>query len=157
MIVSLIAAIDKNNGIGRGNQLLIKIPDDLKRFKKLTTGHTVIMGHKTYESIGHALPDRTNIVLSRKVIELPGCIVMHSINQALDYAREQGETEAFVIGGGEIFKLSLPMADKLYLTIVDAVYNADTFFPPYGEFDKIESEEEYEYNGLKYKFINLTR
>lgn len=134
MILSIIAALDKRHGIGRGGQLPWRIPSDLKRFKALTLGHHLIMGRKTYESIGKPLPGRTNIVVTRKADYQPaGVVTANSIQDALDIALQNGEKEVFIIGGGEIFRQVLPIADRLYLTYVDVNGNADVFFP---EIDK---------------------
>jgi dihydrofolate reductase len=137
-VISLIAAIDKKRGLGKDNKLLFKIPEDLKRFKEITSGHVVIMGRKTYESIGHTLPERTNIVITRDesyVVE--GGIVVHSFEKALQKGKELEQNEIFIIGGGDIYNQSMDSADKLYLTIVEGSYDADTFFPEYPEFSNV--------------------
>lgn len=145
--VSIIAAIQKKDrGLGYQNQLLTHLSDDLKRFKALTTDHPIVMGRKTFESIGRALPGRTNIVITSNDSFRPeGVIVKHSLDEALKEAAEaadkiHGCNETFVIGGGEIYKQALPFADKLYLTIVDTDKPADTFFPEYSNFKKVISE-----------------
>ncbi len=126
MSISIIAAIGKKNELGKGNQLLWHLPDDLKHFKELTSGHTVVMGRKTFESIGKPLPNRRNIVITRDTnYKQDGVQVVHSIEEI-----EKGDEEIFVIGGGEIYKQALPFADKLYITEVNAEEkDADTFFP----------------------------
>lgn len=130
MILSLIVAIDRLGGIGKDNQLLWHLPADLKHFKSITTGHTVIMGRKTHESIGRALPNRRNIILSRGYITAPdGCEVMASLDEALSSCKN--EPKAFVIGGAEIYRLAIDKADELYLTRVDTQADADTFFPEF--------------------------
>jgi dihydrofolate reductase len=132
MIVSLIAAMDRHRGIGKDNQLPWRLPADLKRFRELTTGHHVIAGRKTYESIGKPLPNRTNIIVTRhQGYEAKGCFVVHSLGEALALARTRGETETFVIGGAEIYAQALAVADQLYLTFVAAEVEADTFFPEF--------------------------
>ena len=132
MKISLIASIGKGGELGIKNQLLWRLPDDLKNFKKVTTGHTIVMGKKTYESIGKPLPDRKNIILTRDLnYEAEGCIVAHSPEEILKFVNS--EDEVFIIGGGEIYKLFLPLANKLYLTEVNAELPADTYFP---KFDK---------------------
>lgn len=154
MIVSLIAAIGKNNELGRGNQLLWKLPADMQHFRDTTRGHAVIMGRKTFESIGRPLPDRENIVVTRqKGYYAPGITVVHSLDEALRFAAlEQGkhfeekqeETEIFVIGGGELYKEAISRAQKLYITRVDdAVPDADTFFPEIGPEWKEVTREAY--------------
>jgi len=144
MKVSIIAAVGKNRGIGKDGKLLWRLSDDLKRFKALTKGHAVIMGRKTWDSIGRPLPDRKNIVISRNPdFKAEGAIAVPSFEAALKEAA--GDMEVFVIGGGEIYKLALPMARTLYLTEVDADLPADAFFP---ELDPTEwmsvSHEEHE-------------
>lgn len=130
MILSLIVAIDQRGGIGKDNQLLWHLPADLKHFKAITSGHTVIMGRKTHESIGRALPNRRNIVLSRAMTSAPdGCECVSSLEEALK--RCQDEPKAFVIGGAEIYRLAIDKADELYITRVDTLADADTFFPEF--------------------------
>lgn len=147
----------KNRAIGRNNKLLWNIPDDLKHFKKITTGHAVIMGRKTFESIGRPLPNRANIIITRdKNFKAAGCIIYHSLDEALDFAKQKNE-EIFIIGGGQIYEQALPYADKLYLTIIDDEPKADTFFPDYLKFKNIISEENKKYDKIKYKFMELTK
>ena len=136
MIVSLIAALDRRRGIGKDNQLPWRLPADLKRFRELTTGHHIITGRKTYESIiaigGKPLPGRTTIIITRnQSFSAEVCFVVHSLNEALALARSRGEQEAFVIGGAEIYAQAMPQADRLYLTLVDAEVEADAFFPAF--------------------------
>ena len=132
MIVSLIAALDRRRGIGKDNQLPWRLPADLKRFRELTTGHHIITGRKTYESIGKPLPGRTTIIITRNHdYSAAGCFVTHSLADALALARSRGEQEAFVIGGAEIYAQALPLADRLYLTLVEAEVEADAFFPTF--------------------------
>ncbi len=130
MIISIIVAVAKNNEIGRGNDLLWRLPAEIKRFKELTTGHTIIMGRKTFESLPKgALPNRRNIVLSRDTnISYENCEVYSSLDAAL--IKTINEEEVFIIGGGQIYNQALPLADKLYLTRVHTEFpGADTFFP----------------------------
>src|SRR5210317_2069393 len=118
MIISQIVAMDENRAIGVHNRVPWHLPDDLKRFKTLTMEHHIIMGRKTYESIGNPLPGRTNVVITRKQDYQPdGCLVVHSVAEAIDLAENRGETETFIIGGGEIFKQSLELTDRIYLSI----------------------------------------
>jgi dihydrofolate reductase len=129
MQVSLIVAAAENGAIGKNNQLLWRLPDDLKRFKQLTLGHPMIMGRKTFESIGKPLPGRTSIVVTRKKDYAPeGVVVAHSLENALEIAREIGTEEAFVIGGGELYEQVLPLADTIYLTLVHTIIEGDTYF-----------------------------
>ncbi len=144
MNISLIAAIGKNRELGFGNKLPWHLPDDLKRFKEITRGHTVIMGRKTFESIGKPLPNRRNIVITRdKNYLCNGVDVAHTLEEAITMSRLNLDIEeVFVIGGGEIFNLVLPYAHKMYLTHVETEVPSDAFFP---EFDlnewKISNEE----------------
>ena len=133
-MIVLMAAIGKNRELGFGNKLPWHLPDDLKRFKEITRGHAIIMGRKTYESIGKALPERKNIVVTRNAgYQAPGAVVVDSIEEALREASAAAGEDVFVIGGGEIYKLALPFADKMYLTFVDAEIPADTYFPEFNE------------------------
>lgn len=154
--ISLIAAIASGNrAIGKNNRLIFHIPEDLKRFKKITSGHVVIMGRKTFESIGRPLPNRTNIIITRDPqYFVEGAMVVHSLEETLRQAQDI-ETEVFVIGGGQIYQQAIGLADKLYLTIVEGNPDADTFFPDYSDFKKVVFEESHQSDGLKYKFINL--
>jgi dihydrofolate reductase len=130
LIISLVVAMDKNRGIGRENQLPWKLPSDLKRFKKLTMGHHLVMGRKTYETIGRPLPGRVMIVVTRqKDYVAEGCIVVNSIKKAISIAEDRHEEELFVIGGGEIFQQIFNIADKIYLTNVHAEVKAKIYFP----------------------------
>jgi len=129
VIVSLVVAMSENRVIGRGGKLPWHLPKDLQHFKKLTVDHTVIMGRKTFEEIQRPLTNRRNVVITRNPACHPhGVTVVPSLNEAL--AMGATEDEVFVLGGGEIFRLALPRADRLYLTLVHAVLEGDTFFPP---------------------------
>lgn len=130
MIISLMVAYAKNRVIGKDNQLLWRLSDDLKNFKRVTSGHHIVMGRKTYESIGRALPNRTNVVITRNTnFQAPGCEVVHSLDEALKLAKINGETEVIITGGGEIYQQSLPLIDKAYITEVDCEIEGDAFFP----------------------------
>ena len=126
-MISLIAAMDENRGLGKENKLLCHLPADLKHFKELTIGKPVIMGRKTYESIGKALPGRFNIVLSRTATEINDATVVDSLQQAI--VLTQGLPEVMVIGGAKLFEQALPLAQRLYLTLIHAQFEADVFFP----------------------------
>ncbi|MGN0057697.1 MAG: dihydrofolate reductase [Phocaeicola plebeius] len=128
-MISLIAAVNRNHGIGKGNELLYWLPNDLKRFKALTTGHTIIMGRKTFESLPKgALPHRRNIVLSRQERQWPGTECFHSLEEALQACAH--EEEIFIIGGASLYATAFPLADRLYITEVeDSEKEADVFFP----------------------------
>lgn len=152
----MIAAISKNRALGKDNKLLWKIPEDFKRYVAVTTGHTLIMGRKTFESIGRPLPNRTNIIITRDAnFKADGCIICHSLDEALAKAKEIEKSEIFINGGAQIYEQALPLADKLYLTVVDQEVEADAFFPAYDEFKKITFQKEGDFNGLKYTFLEL--
>ena len=134
MKLSIIAAIASNGVIGRGNELPWHLSEDLKRFKRLTMGHHLIVGRKTFDSIGRPLPGRSMIVISRQDRSLPeGIQLADSLEAALGIASSQGEDEAFVAGGAEIYALALPQADRLYLTRIEAEFDGDTLFPDLDE------------------------
>lgn len=129
-MITMIAAAGENNELGKDNDLIWHLPDDFKRFKKLTTGHHIIMGRKTFESFPKPLPNRTHIVVTRnKNYNKPGAIVVHSLDEALKIA--EADPQPFIIGGGEIYKMALPFADKIELTRVHSTFEADTFFPAF--------------------------
>lgn len=159
MSISIIAAIGKNRELGKDNRLLWHIPEDLKRFKELTSGHPIIMGRKTFESIGKVLPNRTNIVItSDKQKAISGAIVVHSLQEAFRQAQTKlGSEEIFIIGGGQIFEQALSIASKLYLTIVDKTFDADTFFPDYSMFTKKTFEQKGESGEYFYTFLDLVK
>jgi dihydrofolate reductase len=127
--IAIIVAIAENNAIGKENRLLWHIGDDLKRFRKITTGHTVIMGKKTYESLPlRPLPSRVNIVLSDDPSDnYEGCVMVRSVGEVMDHCR--ADQENFIIGGGSVYRQFLPLARRLYVTRVHAIFDADTFFP----------------------------
>jgi dihydrofolate reductase len=135
MTISLIAALSRNRVIGRNNDLPWHLPDDMKYFMQTTKGHHVIMGRKNYDSIPEKfrpLPNRTNIVVTRQAgLKLPNCTVVHSLDEAVAIAREAGEQELFIIGGAAIYQLGMPLANRLYLTEIDAAINGDTYFPEF--------------------------
>jgi len=134
MIVALIAAVDESGGIGFQGRIPWRLSTDLRRFKSLTMGHTLVMGRKTCESIGRALPGRTSIVISRDSdFTREGYQSAVSLLVALEIAQQAGESEVFVIGGGEIFNQALPLADMFYLTKVHTRQEADTYFPAWDE------------------------
>lgn len=124
----IVVAISENNAIGKDNQLLWHLPADLKHFKNITSGHTIIMGRKTYDSIGRPLPNRRNIMITRQTgLELDGIEVVNSLDEALALCKD--ENKVFVIGGAEIYKQALPLAHKVELTRVHQEFDADAFFP----------------------------
>ena len=160
-MLSIIACISKvHRAIGYKNRLLYAIPSDMTRFRMLTTGHTIIMGRKTFESLPNgALPHRRNIVISKTIEQIAGCIVYTSLAEALAARKEAAEDECFIIGGASIYEQALPFADKLYLTIVEKEpEHADTFFPEINpaEWEVTEKEMRNE-NGLPFTFLTLYR
>lgn len=158
MRVSIIAALSENRAIGKNQKLLWHIPEDLQHFKKITDGHPIIMGRKTYESIGKPLPNRTNIIVTRYAdYVVPECMVYNSLKEAIASAKGIDTEEIFIIGGADIFEQTLPIADRLYLTIVEGKYEGDAFFPDYSQFTKVISEEKKESGKYKFKFVTLER
>lgn len=177
-IISLIAAIGKNRELGKDNKLLWHIPEDLARFKKLTSGRAVIIGRKTFESIGKPLPNRMNIIIThdvKKFIEknfqnsLPSVMVFSSFEKAINFIRSKeflatdnplliNKNEVFVIGGASVYQQGLKYADKLYLTIIDKEFpEADTFFPNYSEFKKVVFQEKGRSKKIQFSWIVMTR
>jgi dihydrofolate reductase len=146
MIVSLLVAMDEGGGIGKEGKIPWRLSADLRRFKSLTMGHFILMGRKTYESIGRPLPGRASVVITHNpAYQAEGCLVAYSLEEALRLAETGSESEAFVIGGGEIFVLALPVANRIYLTRVHARTDCDVFFPAldfseWRELDRIEQE-----------------
>lgn len=133
MSISLIAAVGRNYIIGCHGRMSWTLPADLQYFKRVTWGHPVIMGRKTFASIGRALPGRENVILTRdEDFKAPGCIIMHSVQEVLDRWKDSSE-EAFIIGGGDIYRQCMPVADKLYITWIEQPFEGDTFFPDVSE------------------------
>lgn len=158
--ISMIAAIAREDrAIGFKNKLLWHIPEDFKHFKELTSGHAIIMGENTYRSIGKPLPNRTNIVLSLTPDFSPeGVVVVRSLDEAVAKAREEEKEEIFICGGASIYRQFLPLADRLYLTLVEGRYEADTYFPEYEkEFGKVVSEEGLRNDTYQFSFVTLER
>ncbi|HYK76976.1 MAG TPA: dihydrofolate reductase [Daejeonella sp.] len=127
MQISLVVIADENNGIGRNNQLLCHMPADLKHFKQLTLGHPIIMGRKTFDSMGKPLPGRHNIVITHQNIQIEGCTVVHSLKEALESCA--GENQVAIVGGAAIFEQSMDLADTIHFTRLHHTFEADTFFP----------------------------
>lgn len=157
--ISLISAIARTNrAIGKNNELLWDIKADMTHFRTLTSDHAIIMGEKTFHSIGKALPKRTNIVLTdNEDFEAPNVLVVRSIAEALEVARLHETEEVFVIGGGSVYTQFLPYADRLYLTLVEGEYEADVFFPAYDEFSKVVAEETGEEGQYRFCFVTLEK
>lgn len=155
MIISLIAAMGRNRIIGKNNSLPWKLPADMKRFKELTMGKPVVMGRKTFESIGKPLPNRTNIIITRdKNYNAQGCIVVHSLNEALEAAKGD---EIMVAGGEQIFREFLPKAKRMYLTFIDEDFDGDAYFPEYNENEWKEIRKEKHSDDYNYIFVDLER
>jgi dihydrofolate reductase len=166
MIVSIIVAMDEKRGIGKGGDLPFRIPEDSKRLREITNGHPLVMGRKTFESLGRLLPNRTHIVVTRDPASLKHLSyqphdVVSSVQDGIYEAQEEpGSEEVFIFGGGQIYKEALEqgLVDKLYLTLVEGDYGADTFFPEYDSLGfKVIKEESREADGYKYKFVDLEK
>ena len=162
MDISIIVVVGENNEIGRNNALLCHLPADLKHFKELTTGHVIVMGRRTFESLPKgALPNRTNIVLTlNKNLSFENCICFNSIQEVID--NQIDKSKIFIIGGAEIYKQTLPLANKLYLTKIHASFDdADVFFPviDYSEWDEVSREKHQadEKNLFDYTFLEYKR
>lgn len=156
---SIIVAAAQNNAIGKENGLLWQMPEDLKFFKKTTSGHTVIMGRKTYESVGKPLPNRRNIIITRqKDYKVEGAEVVHSLDEALALCNP--EEENFIVGGAEIYNQAMDKVDRIYFTLIYAEFEADTFFPPILQdfwqlvsesFHNADEKNPYDYNFMIYE------
>ena len=157
-MIKIIVATSRNRVIGNDNTLIWHLPADLKNFKRLTTGSAIIMGRKTYESIGKPLPNRRNIIITRdENYKVDNCEIVNSLEEALLICFEN----CFIIGGGEIYKQVLPIADEIYLTLIDEDFEGDTYFPEIKEEEWFEVSKEYfepdEKNKHKYSFIKYER
>ncbi|WP_113661667.1 dihydrofolate reductase [Pedobacter nanyangensis] len=158
--ISIVVAVSENNAIGKDNQLLWHLPADLKHFKNITTGHTIIMGRKTYDSIGKPLPNRRNIIITRqKNLHIEGVEVVNSLDEALALSKDQ--EEVFIIGGAEIYKQALAVSHRIYLTRVHQEFEADAFFPElenetWKEVEKVDHLPD-EKNKFAYTFSTLER
>jgi len=131
VIVSIIVAYDNQRGIGRGGSIPWRAPEDLALFKRLTWGHHIVMGRRTFESIGRCLPGRVNLVVTRQERSLPeGCVRAASLEAALEYAQARNESECFIIGGGMLYRQALARADRLYISQIEGSFDCDVFFPP---------------------------
>lgn len=156
--ISIIAAIGSNREIGKDNKLLWHIPEDMQHFKQITWGHPVIMGKKTFESLGKPLSGRTNIVLTHdNNFKVEGCLVAHTIEEAISLGESRDNNEIFFIGGGQIYHQAMKYADKLYLTIVHGKFEADTYFPDYSDFAKVLYKREGQYKDYKFTFLELAK
>lgn len=158
-MITIIAAVADNYALGKNNQLIWNLPADLKRFKKITSHHHVIMGRKTFESLGKPLPNRTTIIISRKKnYKAEGCVVVNSLKEALQAAKE--DNNPYILGGAEIYKQAMEFADKLDITFIHHDFEADVFFPEINktvweetsrEFFKADEKNKYDYSFVSFK------
>lgn len=157
-IISIIAAVAENLAIGKNNDLLWHIPEDFKHFKEKTLGHAIVMGQKTFESIGSPLPNRPNIIISNDPnFKAENVIIAGSIEESLAKAKEVEKEEIFICGGGSIYRQFMPMADKLYITLVKGNFEADIFFPDYSEFKNVVSRKDSSDGKYEYSFLELIK
>ena len=166
MKVSLIVAVSENGVIGKDNDLIWHLPKDMKFFKETTQGHHVIMGRKNFESIPHKfrpLPNRTNVIITRQSdYKAEGCLVVNSVEESIEIAKQNGDTEPFIIGGGQIYKIALEqnLVDRIYLTRIHHPFEGDTFFPELNsDWEELKREDRYadEKNKHNYSFIVLEK
>ncbi|EKE19754.1 MAG: hypothetical protein ACD_8C00113G0002 [uncultured bacterium] len=156
--ISIICAIAENRAIGKNNDLLWHIPEDFKHFKEKTMGHVIVMGQKTYDSIGKPLPNRTTIVLSNdQTVNIEGVIMARTFDEVFAKAREIEKEEIFICGGGSVYAQTIDLADKLYLTVVKGNFEADVFFPEYEKFTKVISERKSSDEKFEYTFLELEK
>lgn len=159
--MNLIVAIDKNNGIGKNGDLLCHLSADLKHFKEVTTGKTVVMGYNTLISLPKSAPlkNRRNIVLYEKDIEIEGAEVCHSIDELMELVKEIDSDEVFVIGGAMVYSTLMPYCEKLYITHIDRCFDADRFLPEIkeSEWEVFDSSETMEENGLSFRYVTYVR
>lgn len=153
-MIALVVAYDRNRAIGKDGRMPWDIPGELKRYRELTTGNAVIMGRRTYESVGRPLPDRLNIVITTTISEIPGCVVARSLEEAISLA---GDMDIYISGGANVYRDALDMVDVMYITEIDAEYEADTFFPEFDEslFTKTIGETFHEEE--TYTYLTYTR
>ncbi|MDT8887573.1 dihydrofolate reductase [Aquirufa regiilacus] len=161
-MLKILVAFDENRVIGKNNTLIWHLPADLKRFKTLTTGHVIIMGRKTFESIGKPLPNRTSIVISRQAdLQIDGAIIAHSVEEAILKAKSITREDIYIVGGAEIYALSLPLADQILVTQLHDIFEGDAYFPeiPTETFEVAEKERGItdEKNAYQYSYITYTR
>ncbi len=161
-MLKILVAFDENRVIGKNNALIWHLPADLKRFKALTTGHVIIMGRKTFESIGRPLPNRTTIVISRQQdLKIEGVILAHSVEEAILKAKSISRGDIFIVGGAEIYQLSLPLADQILVTQLHDIFEGDAFFPEISS-DMWEIAEQErgitdEQNAYQFSYLTYTR
>lgn len=160
MFYSAIVAMSQNRVIGKNNRIPWHLPDDLRYFKKVTSGHSIVMGRKTFESIGRPLPHRENIVISRqrKLVSQQGVQLFHSVNEVTQYCSTKGENEeVFVIGGAEIYRTFFPKLHRIYLTLIHHHFDGDTFFPAFENENFSEIWREDHAEPLPYSFLVFER
>ncbi len=164
--VVAVVAMDEMRGIGKDNKLLFRIKEDFLRMRQLIKGKPLIMGRRTFESMltyteGKIIPGSTNLVVTHDPNyadqHKEGCVVVHSLDEAFERASQDNPEEIVIFGGAKIYEQSMGILDRLYLTVVEGDFQADTFFPDYWEFKKVIFEEAHESNGLKFKFLDLER
>ena len=152
-MIKIIVAMSKNRVIGDSNTLIWHLPEDLKRFKELTTGNTIVMGRKTYESIGKPLPNRRSIIITRDTeYSVDGCEVVNSLEEALLLSN----SDCFIIGGGEIYRQAIDIADRIYLTLINKEFEGDTSFPELKDWVEV-SKKDFSNDNFEYSFIEYER
>lgn len=156
-MVFVIAAVSENNVIGQKGRIPWNIKEDLNHFKELTSGNAIVMGRRTFESIGRPLPDRLNIVVSNTVDEIPGAVVVRSLDEAVEAAESEGYDDVFVCGGQRLYEEAVPFCDRLYITRVHENYEGDCFFPEFDPDDYIITEESTVSSNPSYSFITYER
>jgi len=161
-VLKILVAFDENRVIGKNNALIWHLPADLKRFKALTTGHVIIMGRKTFESIGKPLPNRTTIVISRQAdLHIDGVIIAHSVEEAILKGKSITRDDIFIVGGAEIYALSLPLADQILVTQLHDIFEGDAYFPEISldTWEVIEQERGVtdEKNAYQYSYLTYSR
>ncbi|WP_071190337.1 dihydrofolate reductase [Trichormus sp. NMC-1] len=163
-LISLIAAISENRILADSTKEHIhvgipwNIPSDERHFQKITWRHPVIMGRKTYTTFYQPLPNRTNIIVTRDAnFKAPGCVVFHSLQEAIEWAKMSETEEIFIAGGGQIYTEAIKFADKLYLTIVEGNFVGDIYFPEFANFGKVTKEQHSQENGFQFKFVEIER
>ena len=152
-MIAIIVAMDKNRVIGKNNKIPWHIAEEVKNFKKLTTGNTVIMGRKTFESIGKPLPKRNNIILSTSMSQIPGVDVCKTFDEGIIMAKSYGK-DIFIIGGGTVYEQAIPLADKMFISYVKGEYDGDAFFP---EFDEKEWHAEKKEDHAEFELLVYVR
>lgn len=161
-MISLLVAMDRNHVIGYENDMPWHLPKDLKHFKEKTTGHTMIMGRKTFDSIGRVLPNRKNIILTQqKDYRINGADIIHSLDEVYEREKQNPNEELFIIGGGNLFKQVLPYADRMYITKIDEKFAGDTYFPTFNQSNWVLTKEEKgikdDKNPYNYYFLQYDR